>query len=292
MLFRSLESSEIECVAVSEVAEAASEVALETSVENVEHESAQEKSKTSIQSIEPTSSKAEEKPIKFNIHYEGMEFPADLDAKLQKILASDTYTTGFFVESIDKTKRIYYNKDRRFFLASTVKAAVGLYAYKSASDQVSSLLPYIESMLHISDNEAYLHLLDHFGRPNIQSYISNFGMSSWNYKVDWAWGSAQDAAKLWHNIYDFVHSGDEWAQKMKSDIENAQWHSSAMNLAEKGYTIGHKEGWNGVNNAFTYGCNMYVIRAGKSSYIWASYNNSQENPGIQPQLLQAMDNYF
>jgi len=219
-----------------------------------------------------------------------------LTERINSAIVGDVFRTGFYLEAIDGSVAMGYNPNLIFPGASTIKAAVALYAYREIEEgRVSfdeaiggqTLGSLLDRMLRFSDNNAYHALRDRFGKENINVMLAELGCPAFILKPNYDWGSATpaQAAALWRGIYDFYANSGNGALFIGQMAEAVN--NYAMKALGK-YTIPHKYGY--MRDDYpVFAVNCMVLKDEGRSYIYAYFTDADWDDNNLGEVLRALD---
>ena len=175
--------------------------------------------------------------------------------------------------SVDGSKVVEYNTKQSYFSACTVKMPV-MYSYCKLADagliDMNKELTYmskhfykgsgkiryqpfgtkyttaqlINESLSISDNVAYVMLLDAYGKVPVNTLMDELGCSSINLSSSGKWAKnikAKDLATVWNEIYNYFCSDATNAELLKNACTNTPYNYGTLCITED---YSHKSGDN------------------------------------------------
>lgn len=201
---------------------------------------------------------------------------------------------------IDGENGFSYNSDMGFFSACTIKAAYvfSLCRYLESEDyDLSTKLTYKEKHYHggsgtirysafgsrytveylitqalsISDNVAYVMLLDYFGRDFHNEYMDELGCETLKTNGMWApKATTADFVVLWNELYDYFREGTEYSELYRKACTNSDYTYLAEGMTAWDYS--HKSGHNyGSNPSY----NDVILVWKERPYILAVFTASE-----------------
>lgn len=201
---------------------------------------------------------------------------------------------------LDGENGFSYNSGDGFFSACTIKAAYvfSLCRYLERENyDLSTMLMYKEKHYHegsgtirytafgsrytvaylitqalsISDNVAYIMLLDYFGRDFHNEYMDELGCESLKTGGMWApKATTEDFVVLWNELYDYFREGTEYSELYRSACTNSDYTYLAEGMTQWDYS--HKSGHNyGSNPSY----NDVILVWKERPYILAVFTASE-----------------
>lgn len=198
---------------------------------------------------------------------------ADAVARLEQILDGYSREISLTVYSLDNSKALCYNTQSRMFCACTVKAAYCLYCFEqiekrgisldtemvyeqkhyesgtgdiqySSFGSVYPMKTVIDKCMGISDNAAYLMLVDYFGSEGYNSWITALGCESLKIKPTvWSLNaSSKELALIWREIYEYFNTENEYSKAFFDSCTNTAGNYATAALGDVDYS--HKQGHN------------------------------------------------
>ena len=213
--------------------------------------------------------------IEIGIDNPNFSIPNSSIEKFNILLKSYSGTSiAWGIYSLEDDSYLSFNKDAEFSSCSTIKVVYSLYCleevkkgnaslvdvlyydyakhhYKSNTASKSTianlgrteftLKEVIYYTLYVSDNDAYLMLLDYFGFDGFNEYVSSLG-SSTSLSSDMLYGhaSVDSRAKEWKQIYSLYNEDSEVSEFFKETLIDAKYGYIEEGL---GYETAHKSGW-------------------------------------------------
>lgn len=248
------------------------------------------------------------------INNSDFKLSADLEQQLKNVIKNCGTTVGFYLTDVETQMTISYNADLDFSPASTVKAAMALYATKqiengefSYNDQMTYTKQYecaggtpcniskagfgktytldeiIYQTIHESDNEGYYMLLDKFGYEGLNEMLTDLGFKkTWlNGTTKWGYYTPQELNLIWQEIYAYGMSDSEYGQKLFDTFLNAKHNFAKEHLPYS--KIAHKSGFNKQGyheSAVVFGDRTYIV-----TVLTKTANNKKQTLGSILNLL-------
>lgn len=227
---------------------------------------------------------------------------ADALSELEEILDGYSREISLTVYSLDNSKALCYNTQSRMFCACTVKAAYCLYCFEqiekrgisldtemvyeqkhyesgtgdiqySSFDSVYPMKTVIDKCMGISDNAAYLMLVDYFGSEGYNSWITALGCDSLRIKPTvWSLNaSSKDLALIWRRIYEYFNTQSEYAKVFYEACTNTAGNYATAAL--EGVDYSHKQGHNYSGDWHSYS-DAGIVWKDDSPYIISVLTNA------------------
>ncbi len=172
-------------------------------------------------------------------------------------------------EEYDLSTKLTY-KEKHYFGGS------GTIRYSSFGSRYS--VDYlITQALSISDNVAYVMLLDYFGRSFHNEYMDELGCESLKTNGMWApKATTEDFVVIWNELYDYFREGTEYSEVYRKACTNSDFTYLAEGMTDWDYS--HKSGHNyGSNPAY----NDVILVWKERPYILAVFTASEGNTADQ-----------
>jgi len=248
------------------------------------------------------------------INNSDFELSDTLEKKIKNTINNCGTTVGFYLTDVETKMTISYNADLDFLPASTVKAAMALYATKqiengqfSYDDQMTYTKQYecaggtpcniskagfgktytleqiIYETIHESDNEGYYMLLDKFGYEGLNKMLTELGFKkTWlSESLKWGYYTPQELNLIWQEIYAYGMSDSEYGQKLFDTFLNAKHNFAKEHLPYS--DIAHKSGFNKQGyheSAVVFGDRTYIV-----TVLTKTANNKKQTLGTILNLL-------
>ena len=211
--------------------------------------------------------------------------------RLEDVLNNFKYDISLSVVSLDNQKALCYNTEAEIFGACTVKAAYTLYCLKQMEKGVGSLdtkiayekkhyepgtgdMQYsafgtvftmdtiISKCMEISDNVAYLMMVDYFGRDGYNEFITDLGCPSLTIKPT-VWSlktKSNELITVWEEIYNYIENKGEYAKFLYDSCTNTTYNHITAGL--EGVDYSHKSGHNSSGKWLSFSDSAIVWKEG------------------------------
>ena len=199
---------------------------------------------------------------------------AKLANDLSNILKKYKNNISIACWSTDGSRAVIYNTQQTYFSACTIKMPV-MYAYCKQIDagniDANKKLTYdarhyyggsgeiryqpygtqyttkhlIEKSLSISDNVAYVMLLEEYGKDAMNTIVKQLDCDSVAFSSGSKWAknmNARDLMAVWSEVYKYFCSGSENAKMLKDACTNTDFNYGTERITE--YDYSHKSGDN------------------------------------------------
>lgn len=199
-----------------------------------------------------------------------------LPAELLPIISQYPYTTSVSVLDINSGSLVQAGDDYPFVAASTTKLLTALAFFNqveagkmsldsSINGQKAEVL--LQKMINMSDNDAWRALNDTIGKPNIEAYAKQHGLSSYNAEKNTV--TSNDIARLLGKMYKNELVNEKHTNKLYGWMQNTSEEQFIPPSVPKNMKLFHKAGY--LNDRAH---DVAIIDNGKTPLVLVIYSKS------------------
>lgn len=197
------------------------------------------------------------------------------------------YKTGFTIYDVKTKKGIAYNRNERFYAASTIKGPYVASLTEQNPNSKSDYYTTIRGVLTYSSNEGYHLLRNVYGPGYLMNWVSQAGLEQSIAQIWYPYISANELAKLWERSYQFFTSGPNGNQV-------GQWFENP-NLSPIYKALPHKTkskaGWIG-EPGYHAANDAGIVHSPHGDYIIAITSNADGKLSLLEGVIRILDDVY